>query len=84
MEKNGLIKRVRCEKDSRLKRIELTDLALEIHKQHELDIERFENYIRTGVSEEELALFFSVMDKISQNVAQVEKACVFPEEDKNA
>lgn len=84
MEKNGLIKRVRSESDARLKKIELTELALEIHKQHEHNIECFENYIRSGVSDEELEVFFRVMDKISENVTRAEKDYIFPEEDKNA
>ncbi len=84
MEKNGLIKRVRSENDARLKKIELTDLALEIHKRHEHNIECFENYIRSGVSEEELSVFFRVADKIFKNVTQAEKDFIFPEEDKNA
>lgn len=73
MEKNGFVKRVRDEKDARLKRIELTDLALKIHENHEKDIESFENRIRKGVSDEELDCFFRVMDKISANVCEAEK-----------
>lgn len=72
MEKNGLLERVRDENDARLKKIKLTPLALEIHERHEREIEDFENYIRRGVSDEELEAFFTVMDKIGKNVANAE------------
>ena len=42
------------------------------HEQHERDIEAFENYIREGVSEEELKTFFEVLEKISNNVSAAE------------
>lgn len=73
MEKNGLLERVRDENDARLKKIKLTPLALEIHERHERDIEDFETYIRQGVTDEELAAFFSVMEKIGKNVAMAEE-----------
>ncbi len=73
MEKNGLLERVRDENDARLKKIKLTPLALDIHERHEREIEEFETYIRQGVSDEELATFFSIMNKISTNVANAEE-----------
>ncbi len=86
MEKNGLILREKCETDARLKRIKLTPLALGVHEQHERDIEAFENYIREGVSAEELETFFKVLEKISNNVETAEKEFAVREEkeDNNA
>lgn len=81
MEKNGLVERIRDEKDARLKKIKLTPLALEIHERHERDIESFENYIRKGITDEELNLFFDIMDRISANVAKAEAES---QEDTNA
>lgn len=73
MEKNGLIERVRDESDARLKKIKLTPKAMEIHERQENEIEAFENFIRRGISDEEMALFYSVMDKIAVNVETAEK-----------
>lgn len=73
MEKNGLVRRVRDKSDARLKLIELTDLALEIHENHEKDIENFEKRIRKNISDEELDCFFRIIDKISENVREAEK-----------
>lgn len=72
MEKNGLIERVRDESDARLKRIELTPLALEIHERHERNIEAFENSIREGISDSEMDIFFSVLEKLEANVRNAE------------
>lgn len=72
MEKNGLVERVRDEQDARLKKIKLTPLALEIHEKHERDIDNFERYIRQGISEREMNVFFEVMDKISANIERFE------------
>ena len=77
MERNGLIERVRFEGDARLKRIVLTQKALEIHEHHERDIESFENYIREGITDEDLKAFFRVMDKISENVSRAENEFAF-------
>lgn len=73
MEKNGLIERVRDEKDARLKKIKLTPLALDIHKRHEQHIELFEASLREGITNDEMKAFFTVMDKISANVERAEK-----------
>jgi DNA-binding MarR family transcriptional regulator len=79
MEKNGLVERVRDERDSRLKRIELTPLALEIHERHERDINNFEEFLRKGITEEEMNIFFSVMEKIESNVRLAEAELKFGE-----
>ncbi len=72
MEKNGLVERVRDDNDARLKKIRLTPLALEIHERHERDIASFEESIREGISDEEMNMFFTVMDKIEANVRRFE------------
>ena len=72
MEKNGLVMRERDAKDARLKKIKLTPLALQIHKQHEQQIESFEASLRDGITDEEMKAFFAVMDKISANVEHAE------------
>ncbi len=77
MEKNGLVERVKDERDARLKRIKLTDLALKIHEKHDRDVDAFERYIRQGISDEEMQAFFAVMDKISVNLERAEAERVF-------
>ncbi len=77
MEKNGLLERVRDENDARLKKIVLTPLALEIHQNHERDIEQFEMLIREGISQEDIEKFFQVCQKLQSNVEKAEKEHVF-------
>lgn len=72
MEKNGLLVRERDENDARLKKIKLTPLALEMHERHERHINSFEGFLREGISEEEMQMFFSVMDKIECNICRAE------------
>jgi DNA-binding MarR family transcriptional regulator len=72
MEKNGLIERVADETDRRLKKIKLTELALEIDAKHKADIKEFEELIKEGLTEAELKGFFEVVNKISANVERIE------------
>ncbi|MBR5780268.1 MAG: MarR family transcriptional regulator [Clostridia bacterium] len=84
MEKNGLVVREKCESDARLKRIRLTEKALLIHERHEKHIQSFENALREGISDEEMAIWLSVSQKIEQNAANAEKMhTLTPEEEKN-
>ncbi len=85
MEKNGLIVRERCDADARLKKIRLTDAALQIHESHERLIEAFENALREGITDDEIKAFFAVADKISANVDSLERRyCCDSKEEKNA
>lgn len=68
MEKNGLIVRSRVSHDARLKRLELTPKAIEIHRKIQESIRQHEERLRTGLTEEEVAVFFSVVHKIKQNL----------------
>ena len=68
MEKNGLIKRESVDYDARLKKIMLTDKAIEIHKRILKNIDGCEKTISQGISREELNIFFSVVDKIKANL----------------
>ena len=68
MEQKGLIKRVSVESDARLKKIVLTEKAIEIHKKVVKEIENREIRLKSGISEEELQVFFSVMQKLSANM----------------
>lgn len=68
MEQKGLIQRISVETDARLKKIVLTDKAIEIHKKVILEIEEREKRLKSGISDEELKVFFSVMKKLSANM----------------
>ncbi len=68
MEKNGLIERTSVDYDARLKKIKLTDKAIEIHKRILKNIDSCEKEISHGISREELNVFFSVIDKIKANL----------------
>lgn len=70
MEENGLIERVRVEDDARLKRIVLTERAVQLHKMILEDIEKREQRLRNGISREELDSFFCVLDKIKANLEE--------------
>lgn len=68
MEANGLVKRESVVCDARLKKLVLTPLALEIHKTICNVFENYENKMTEGISNEELRVFFSVIEKISGNL----------------
>lgn len=68
MEKNNIIIRVNSKVDARSKEIKLTDRCLSkvnFLKGKTID---FENKIKCGISNKELDVFFSVIDKIKNNV----------------
>ena len=70
MEQKGLIQRISVESDARLKKIVLTDKAIEIHKKVIKEIENREKRLKSGIQEEELQVFFSVMKKLSANMEE--------------
>lgn len=67
IEKNGLIKRESVPYDARLKKITLTDKAIDI--QHIVDdaFGKLEDTIKEGITDEELSVFYRVLDKINSN-----------------
>ena len=73
MEKNNLIFREKDDNDGRLKKILLTDLGIEAYAKNRADIQEFEEYIKQGITKEELDVFYAVMDKISANASRAEK-----------
>ncbi len=67
MESNDLIKRESVPYDARLKRIILTPKALEIQRVVEKAFVRMEEEIKNGITDEELEIFFRVLDKVNKN-----------------
>lgn len=68
MEKNGLIVREAVPYDARLKKIILTQKALDVHAVVLEAFQRFETTMKENISEQELEVFFSVLDKINSNM----------------
>ena len=71
MEKNNLIIRIRGEKDTRKKIIQLTKKGTLLFLETKpLLIESLEK-IQKGITEEELQFFFKIMDKIQSNLKEL-------------
>lgn len=68
MEGNDLILRESVPYDARLKRIILTPKALEVQSVVENAFGRMEEKIKEGITDEELAVFFRVLDKVNKNM----------------
>ena len=68
MESNDLIVRESVPYDARLKRIVLTEKAIEVQGVMEKAFGKMEEKIKEGISEEELAVFFRVLDKVNKNM----------------
>ena len=68
METNGLIMRVSVDYDARLKKIVLTDKAVDIHKKIAKNIDATEKLLSRNIDDKELEAFFSTLDKIKANL----------------
>lgn len=68
MEKNGMIVRECVERDGRLKKIVLTERAIEVHKKIQNDIKKREERLVKGITPEELEVFYGVLSKIKANL----------------
>ena len=73
MEKNGLIERKESKDDARLKRVVLTKKSLDIQQFIMRDLDEFNEKMTKGINEQELDLFFSVIDKINSNIKEAER-----------
>jgi DNA-binding MarR family transcriptional regulator len=68
MEKNGLILREPVDYDARLKKLVLTPKAIAIHEKVSDEIDTIETELTVGINEEELQLFFQVLEKMKRNL----------------
>lgn len=68
MEQKGFIERVSVEADARLKKIVLTDKAVNLHKKVIKEINDREDRLKTDILAEELEIFFRVMGKLAANM----------------
>jgi len=71
MEKNGLIIRQGVPEDARLKRIILTQKAIEAHEKIEEGLQKMEQGISEGISESEMNSFFETIEKIKRNIERM-------------
>ena len=68
MEKNELILREPVESDARLKKLVLTDKALDIHKMVEEDRKRTEEQLTKDIDAQELAIFRKALKQMIRNM----------------
>lgn len=71
MEKNGLIERKSVDGDRRLKKIVLTEKALEIQQLVIRDFEKLEKTVSKGIDPKDIEVFFSVLNQINTNIKEV-------------
>ena len=70
LEQKGYIVRVASSVDARLKRILLTEKAIEHHNLIEEQIRDFNRELENGITEEEKQTFLTILDKMMQNLGQ--------------
>nr|WP_319216421.1 MarR family transcriptional regulator [uncultured Trichococcus sp.] len=67
MERDGLLLRETVPYDARLRKMMLTDKALQAKKNTEQVIDSVESQLSKGLTEEEITTFLSILEKISKN-----------------
>ena len=70
MEQKGFIERQSVANDARLKKIVLTEKAIKQHNIIMNDIIKREKRLKNGIDEEELDVFFKVMNKLTANMEE--------------
>lgn len=70
MEQNGFIERVSVENDARLKKIVLTQKAIDIHTTILDSINKREARMREGLSKAEIDTFLTTLSKITANMEE--------------
>ena len=68
MEKNDLIVRITNELDTRKKKIRLNPKTEEIFCENRKNFEKLEKIVRKDIEEEDLEVFFRVVEKMKQNI----------------
>ena len=70
LERDGYIERHSVNSDKRLKKLVLTAKTKELHLTISKNVERLEALLKKDIDEEELEIFFKVIDKMKQNVKE--------------
>lgn len=68
LEKNNMIKKIKSLDDSRINKIILTDFCLEKIKKIQKQATIYEKKMTNNITDEELEIFFKVIDKIKNNI----------------
>lgn len=68
MEKSGLIERVLVSEDARLKKLVLTEKSHKLYEKISIAINSVENRLSQKITEDELEVFYNVLDKIRRNL----------------
>ena len=68
MEKNNIISRINSKNDLRSKRIILNDFFKELSIKLKIQKEEFDNLLKNNINDEELNIFYNVIDKIILNL----------------
>lgn len=68
LEKNGFIRRESVQNDARLKKIVVTQRGIDADAQIKATLEQLELSMLDGISEEEVAIFQSVVQRIKSNL----------------
>lgn len=68
MEKNGLIKRITDNNDTRIKKIILSRKALNVFEESKESIKMIEKECLNGISEKDLCIFCKVLNKMKNNL----------------
>lgn len=72
MESKGYLLRVSVDYDQRLKKLVLTDKAIQHHLKFLEFAEHFEKKLANNLTDEELEIFFKIIDKIKINLKEEE------------
>lgn len=72
MEKKGFVRRESVKQDARLKKVILTEKGIASQESFEDIVEHIEQELSEGISEEELHIFYKVLNQINQNVKKYE------------
>lgn len=83
MEKKEYLRREAVEQDARLKKLVLTEKGLNLQANMEYLVDQMNAEIVEGITDEELDVFFQVLDKLEANIVQQRKTLQRKEE-KNA
>lgn len=68
MEKKGYLRRESVERDARLKKVILTDMGIRTHEAIESLIDYLNTKTLEGISDEEVEIFFRVVQKLENNL----------------
>lgn len=72
MEENGMITRESVPYDARLKKIVLTEKAMNIQEEVMQFFDKLEQEFEKNITKEELEIFYSVLDKINDNIERID------------